>query len=148
MRYRLTDASSEDEAWLEDLRRRVYADLFEATWDGWDEARHARQFSESMKRGHVSIIRVDGERVGMVQLLEEPDSVEVGEIQIDPGHQGRGIGTSVLLDVIVDARAGGRNVCLSVGLENQKAIKLYERLGFRTVGRSETHRHMRYAAAD
>lgn len=144
----MTDASSEDEAWLEDLRRRAYAGLFEATWGGWDEARHARQFSESMKRGHVSIIEVDGERVGMVQLLEESDSVEIGELQIAPGHQGRGIGTSVLLDVIADARARGRDVRLSVGSENEKAIKLYERLGFTTVRRSDTHRHMKYAAAE
>lgn len=71
VRYRLTEATSADEAWLEGLRRRAYAELFEATWGGWDEERHARQFSESVSRGHVSIIEVDGDRVGMVQLLEE-----------------------------------------------------------------------------
>lgn len=146
MSYRLIDASSADEPWLDDLRRRAYADLFDATWGGWDEARHARHFSASMRRGHVSIIEVDGERVGMVQVLEQSDAVEVAEIQIDPDHQGRGIGTSVLLDVISEARARGCDVRLSVGLKNQKAIRLYERLGFVPVGESETHRHMRYPA--
>ena len=58
--YRLIDASSADEAWLDGLRRRTYADLFNATWGGWDEARHVRQFSQSMQRGHISIIEVDG----------------------------------------------------------------------------------------
>lgn len=146
MHYRLIDASPADEDWLDGLRRRAYADLFGATWGGWDEARHMRQFSECVTQGHISIIEVDGERVGMVQLLEKSDAVEVAEIQIDPSHQGGGIGTSVLLDVISDARARGRDVRLSVGLKNQKAITLYERLGFVAVRQSETHCHMRYAA--
>lgn len=148
MRYRTRDATSADEAWLEGLRRRAYADLFEATWGGWDEERHARQFAESMSRGDVSIIEVGGVRVGMIQLLEDSDVVEIREIQIDPRHQNRGIGTTVLLDVISSASARGRDVRLSVGLENEKAIRLYERLGFVSVEETETHRHMRYAAAD
>lgn len=146
MRYRTREATPADEAWLEGLRRRAYADLFAATWGGWDEARHSRHFSESMERGNVSIIEVDGERVGMVQLFEGGDALEVGEIQIDPRHQNRGVGTSVLLDVISSAHAQGRDVRLSVGRKNEKAIRLYERLGFQPVERSETHVHMRYEA--
>ena len=148
MRYRLLDASSSDEGWLENLRRRAYADLFDATWGGWDEARHSRQFSESMKRGRVSIIEMDGVRVGMVQLIVENDAVEIGEIQIDPSHQSRGLGTRVLLDVLAEARGRGRCVRLSVGLKNERAIRLYERLGFMSEGQSDTHRHMRYNAVD
>lgn len=59
VRYRIRDATSSDEVWLEDLRRRAYADLFDATWGGWDEARHSRQFSGSIKRGNISIIEVE-----------------------------------------------------------------------------------------
>lgn len=140
------DASPGDEAWLEGLRRRAYADLFHATWGGWDEERHSRQFSECMKRGRISIIEVGGERVGMVQVFEESDAVEIGEIQVDQRHQSRGVGTSVLLDVISNASARGRDVRLSVGLKNREAIRLYERLGFVSVGQSETHCHMRYEA--
>ena len=148
MRYRMRDATSADEAWLEGVRRRAYADLFDATWGGWDEARHARHFSESMKRGHISIIELDGERAGMVQLVEASGALEVGEIQIDPRHQNRGLGTRVLLDVISGAHAQGRDVRLSVGLKNEKAIRLYERLGFQPVGRSDSHLHMECEAPD
>lgn len=147
MKYRLVDASSADEAWLEDLRRRVYADLFTATWGGWDEARHARHFSEQMRHGHISIIQVSGIPVGMIQLLEDQDAVEIRELQVDPRHQNRGIGTNVLLGVIRDASARGQDICLSVGLKNERAIRLYERLGFSSVGQSPTHLNMRYEAA-
>ena len=146
MRYRLVDASSGDETWLENLRRRAYGDLFDATWGGWDEARHSRQFSAFMKRGHISIIEADGVRVGMLQLIEQNDTVEVVELQIDPSHQGQGLGTSVLLDVISEAEAEGRTVRLSVGLKNERAIRLYKRLGFLSQRQSDTHCHMRYGA--
>ena len=148
VRYRLIDASSEDEEWLDGLRRRAYQDLFNITWGGWDEARHSRQLSESIRRGRISIIEVDGKRVGMIQLLDHDDAVEIAEIQIDPSDQHRGIGTSVLVDVISHASARGREVHLSVGLANHQAIKLYERLGFSSVGQSETHCHMVYRATD
>lgn len=142
MEYRLVSAVPSDNAWLEDLRRTVYQDLFQATWGGWDEARHARHFADCIRRGHVSIIEVDGVRVGMVQLFEEPSSVEVGEIQVQTSYQNRGIGTRVLSDIIANAHRHGKCVRLEVGLKNDKAFRLYERLGFRRVAQSETHHHM------
>jgi ribosomal protein S18 acetylase RimI-like enzyme len=144
--YRVRGATTADEGWLEQLRRKAYAELFDPTWGGWDEARHARQFSASLERGGISIIEVGGEPVGMLQLFDDGDALEIGEIQVLPDHQNRRVGTSVLRDLMSRARAEGRDVCLRVGLQNHKAIRLYERLGFVGVERSDTHLHMRYQA--
>lgn len=95
-----------------------------------------------MDQGHILAIEVDDERVGMVQPFERPDVVEVGEIQIMPSHQGRGIGTLVLTDTKARAHAAGKTVLLSSGLQNHRAVKLYERLGFQIVSRTDTHVHM------
>ena len=100
MEYRLADATVSDHDWLEKLRRTVYQDLFRATWGGWDEERHQRHFAECLKRGHVSIIEVGGSPVGMIQVFNEPNAVEVGEIQVQLTDQNRGIGAAVLLDII------------------------------------------------
>jgi hypothetical protein len=43
MEYPLVEATASDGDWLENLHRTVYQDLFQATWGGWDEARHQRQ---------------------------------------------------------------------------------------------------------
>jgi len=142
LNYRLISASPQDEAWLEDLRRSVYRELFHATWGGWDEDRHKRHFSERIACGHIFIIEVDRTRVGMIQLFEEANTLEVGEIQIQPAAQNRGVGTAVLKDVIARAHEGRKSVRLKVGLKNEKAHRLYERLGFRHVNRTETHNHM------
>ena len=147
IQYRLISASASDDGWLEDLRRSVYQELFQATWGGWDEARHMRHFSECIERGHISIIEVDGVRVGMVQLFDDAGAVEVGEIQVLPRHQNRGVGTRVLMDIIADADQHLKCVRLSVGLKNDKAFRLYQRLGFRRVDQSETHNHMEYKSA-
>ena len=142
MQYRLISALPSHEGWLENLRRNVYQELFRATWGGWDEARHVRQFAECIKKGHISIIEVEDVDAGMVQLFEEPEAVEVAEIQVHPTHQNRGLGSRVLTDIIVDAHRRRKCVRLSLGLKNEKALRLYERLGFRRVGQSETHTHM------
>ncbi|TMA32344.1 MAG: GNAT family N-acetyltransferase [Deltaproteobacteria bacterium] len=140
--YQLTPASASDEKWLEELRRDVYRELFEATWGGWDEARHRRHFAECLRLACISIIAIGGERVGMVQLFDRDDSVEIGEIEIQRTAQSLGIGTRVLEDIIADAHHRNKRVVLSVGLGNHRALQLYERLGFHRIAQSETHHHM------
>ncbi len=142
--YQLVSALPSDEAWLEELRRDVYRELYQATWGHWDEDRHIRQFHECVKRGSISIIQVDGVRIGMIQLLDSHDAVEISEIQILASYQNQGIGTEILTSVIRDANQGDKAVRLTVALKNDKALKLYERLGFRCTSTSETHPHMEY----
>lgn len=142
MNYRLVTASPKDESWLEHLRRSVYQELFHATWGGWDEPRHKRHFAACIARGHIFIIKVDGIRVGMIQMFDEAEGVELGEIQIQPADQNHGVGTAVLGDVVARAHARGKSVRLQVGLKNDRAYRLYQRLGFHLVARTETHHHM------
>lgn len=142
MRYRLNPATPADQPWLESLRRSVYQDLFLATWGHWDESRHLRHCAECWERGNIYTVELNSERVGMIQLHEYADRLEVGEIQIQPSHQGRGIGSRVLRDVQKRAHAQRKTVSLSTGLKNVRAVRLYERLGFRHVSQSETHYFM------
>jgi GNAT superfamily N-acetyltransferase len=142
MGYQLVPAAPEDQAWLEQLRRAVYRDLFFATWGGWDEGRHLRHCAQCWERGGIFRIEVNGVCAGMIQLFDQPAAIEVGEIQIQPSYQSRGIGTRLLKDTIARARALGKKVSLSTGLKNHRAFQLYERLGFRQVAQTDTHNHM------
>ena len=144
MNYSLRLASSSDKAWLDALRREAYRDLFNATWGGWDEARHQRHFSESWKAGHISIIVSDEKPVGMIQLVESPESVQVAEIQILPEQQNHGLGARVLCDAIETASKCEKPVSLYLGLKNFGAYSLYKRLGFKETRRSDTHIFMIY----
>ena len=139
LRYRLIRAAVNDQRWLDQLRRSVYRELFVATFGSWDEARHARDTRECWERGHISIIEADGERVGMIQILDQAGAVEIGELQIQPSHQNRGIGTRILSDVVNQAHKRGKAVTLSVALHNERANQFYQRCGFRHVAQTETH---------
>ena|SRR5687767_14932914 len=90
--------------------------------------------------GKLLLIKENGNRVGMIKLLERPEAIEIGEIQIEPSAQGRGLGSLILRDTIAQAHAQGKSVWLSTGLKNDRARRLYLRLGFREVDRSDTHR--------
>ena len=87
----LRRATDSDKKWLDELRRDVYRDLFFATWGGWDESRHERHFAGTWEKGHIQLIEVDGQPIGMIQLIYLDDSVEVAELQIRPEHQSKGM---------------------------------------------------------
>jgi GNAT superfamily N-acetyltransferase len=105
MNYQLVAATRDDQQWLEQLRRSVYRDLFFATWGDWDEARHLRHCSECWDLGGIFRVEVEGMRVGMIQLFEQTDAIEVGEIQIALPYQGRGIGSQLLHDTVSETGA-------------------------------------------
>ena len=146
--YALTPATEEHEAWLEVLRRDVYRKLFDATWGGWDEARHQRHWAGCLASGSICVVEVDGQRAGMLQVFESENALEVGEVQVLPSMQGNGLGTRLLRDVMKRARGMEKGVVLSTGLQNLRAAQLYERLGFRYTGRTETHIHFAWEWAD
>lgn len=144
MNYELRDASEEDRSWLDQLRRAVYFDLMVETFGRFEEDRHQRHCEACWDQGNIQVVWVQQEPIGMLQVIECASTIELGEIQIGPEHQGKGIGSALLRDVIDRSRSAGKSLSLSVALKNLKARKLYERLGFSVSGRSNTHFHMRY----
>ena len=142
MSHQRRAATEADRTWLEDLRRAAYFDLMVETFGSFEEDRHRRHCDECWHQGHIDIVLVDGSPVGMLQLFDDGARIEVGEIQIDPAHQGGGLGSRLLTEVIEHAEASGRELVLSVALKNLRAKALYERLGFRTTGRNDSHHHM------
>lgn len=83
------------------------------------------------------IILLDGRKIGLLKITEQKkDIVEIIQIQIQPDHQGQGIGQRVIKKLISEASITKSAVTLSV-LKGNKAKRLYEKLGFKTVGENE-----------
>ncbi len=138
MKYTTRDAKERDKAWLDNLRRDVYRDLFFATWGSWDEERHNRHFTSSWEMGNIKIIQQDMSSIGMLQVFDAGEHIEIVAIQIAPLFQRRGVATEVLSDILTDAQKHGKKVLLSTGLKNIEALKLYQRLGFIETKRTDT----------
>lgn len=138
MQYSTRNITEHDKSWLDKLRRDVYRDLFFATWGGWDEERHNRHFASCWNAGNIKIIELDTESIGMVQIFHQNDQIEIAEIQIAPPFQGKGLAKTIIQDILATAQKQGKKVTLSAGLQNQGALKLYQKLGFSEIKRTDS----------
>lgn len=80
--------------------------------------------------------RFDGRVVGYACVWFLDDEARINNVAIDPARRRAGLGSKLLGRVLEEAgRRGCREVTLEVRPSNAAARVLYERLGFRSVGR-------------
>jgi ribosomal protein S18 acetylase RimI-like enzyme len=82
------------------------------------------------------LLVTDGVVCGDVMVSKlGPVEVFIGNLAVDPAHQG-GTGRALLLSCLWKCRAAGyQQASLAVTYENQRAFRLYESLGFRVTNR-------------
>lgn len=97
-----------------------------------------------------SIVLIDGEPAGRIWTAESEDEIRVLDIAILPKFRNRGAGTILLTRLQDDACASGKAIRHSVEINNEAAIRLYERLGFMIVPDYEfaTHHLMEWIASE
>jgi len=93
------------------------------------------------------IVLLDGVPAGLLKAYRGPDAWHVVQIQVAPGHQGRGLGERLLRGVLAQADAAGLPARLDV-LRANPARRLYERLGFRIQAQAGAEYHMVRPAPD
>ena len=106
-------------AWTDEQR----AAFIEFQFDAQDQA--YRQYEEA----EFMVVLADGVPAGRLYLARFPGELRIVDIALLPAFRGRGIGTSLVEDVMALAAAEGRRVSLHVERWNP-ARRLYERLGF------------------
>ena len=127
MNVTLRRATPEDVDWLDEFYERLMRPYVELTHT-WDEKR----FREIYNTETISIICLDGEDIGMLKVEKRIDHIYLGDIQLKEAFQGKGIGTSLIRDVIEKSKAHGLPLRMRV-LKVNPVLKLYERLGFARV---------------
>jgi ribosomal protein S18 acetylase RimI-like enzyme len=99
-------------------------------------------FRQRWDVGQVRIITLDGTDIGWLQSFAKDDALFVGQLFVDVAWRRRGIGTKVIKGLIKEAERAGRAVTLGV-VKTNPALRLYERLGFRTTHEDERKFYMR-----
>jgi ribosomal protein S18 acetylase RimI-like enzyme len=104
---------------------------FAARWDGQSEGRWEvlTAWDETRLVGSA-VLRWEGPFNAEVAAAL-PQQVELGFLQIEPDYRGQGIGTALLR--LAEQRCRERGVTrlgLGVALDNSRAVRLYQRLGY------------------
>jgi [ribosomal protein S18]-alanine N-acetyltransferase len=92
--------------------------------------------SELAKPSSICLGALEGEELlGYLIISSYVDAWHVMNIAVDPDHRGRGV-AKALFDVLFELTAGdgARGFTLEVRVSNHEAIRLYDRLGFRSKG--------------
>lgn len=91
--------------------------------------------AELIARQALFVFEQDGRPAGMCKLMPQKyrnsHIMYLGGVAIDPGFRGRGLGARMIREAIAVCRDRGfTRIELTVAVENQPAIRLYESLGF------------------
>jgi ribosomal protein S18 acetylase RimI-like enzyme len=138
--YSIRHVEDGDIEWLRELNNESYHDVVVRQFGNWNEDCQRDWFDKKWKKVRpAKIITIGNERIGVV-VLERRDSYDwLDEILIISDYRGHGIGTSLMRQVIADARRRNRRLRLRVLHNNHSAKRFYERLGFVTLETLEDH---------
>lgn len=149
----LRTATADDEAALFALFMAIRGE--ELAMDGWDDALRnmvLRQQFDAQQRGHRAqhpsaisyLIVLEDRPVGSAVLNRSGATWHCVDIAIASEFRRRGIATHILRGFQHDAAAATRPIGLMVLHSNAAARALYDRLGFRPSGGTETHCYMEW----
>jgi ribosomal protein S18 acetylase RimI-like enzyme len=107
----------------------------------WDDDLYAIEEHYLNNHGEFLIGEYEGQLVAMGALRRtSPTRAEIKRMRVHPDYQGRGFGQLILTELEARARAlGYTTLHLDTSTMQIAAQKLYEKNGFREVGRQKLH---------
>ncbi|MGI5284166.1 ribosomal protein S18-alanine N-acetyltransferase [Nonomuraea polychroma] len=103
--------------------------------DAWSEGMMRGELDDMPRSRHYVVALVDEEIVGYAGLAAAADQADVQTIAVLDKHQGTGIGSAMLTELLAEAhRRGAREVFLEVRADNPRAQAVYRHFGFEEIG--------------
>ena len=120
----------------------------------WEEER-INEFLEMQYEAHQTflandhpnlqdqIVLVDGASVGHLAVEQRAEEIRLVDVSLVPEHRQRGTGTLLIQELQAQAAAAQRPLRLQV-IRFNRAVTLFERLGFRRTSETGTHFQMEW----
>jgi ribosomal protein S18 acetylase RimI-like enzyme len=140
----IRDAFETDMTFARDTHHRAYRDVVMRQFGFWDGEVQDHFFEKSWNAGGHRIILVNGQPCGYVAIEYRDEDIHIRELVVHPAFQNMGIGTTILEQVLEEAKSRRVPVRLGTFHEN-RAVKLYQRLGFKVFDQTPTHFLMEYS---
>jgi len=109
------------------------------------DAQH-RHYREHFKSASFDIVEMDGEPIGRLYVERRENEIHVIDIALVPESRNRGLGASLMRDLMSEAERSGRRVTIYVEQGNP-ARHFYERIGFVAVSDAGMHTLMEWSAS-
>jgi ribosomal protein S18 acetylase RimI-like enzyme len=150
MAVTLRSARPDDEDFLFELFRQTMGGELAVLGDAILRMQFKAQllaYSAEFPAAEHQIIMLGGRAIGRV-LVERSETENRGvDIALLPEHRSAGIGRMLIQELLDEAARAGKPFRISV-VKTNPALHLYERLGFKTTGDTETQFLMEWAAED
>jgi ribosomal protein S18 acetylase RimI-like enzyme len=143
----LRQATAEDTAFAREAHRAAFHEVVERQFGSWDDEMQAGFFKTAWDHPGFQIILYRNQPCGYFRQENLANATKIQEIVLLPSFQGKGIGSIILKQVQAQARLKSLPVQLQV-LKANNAYKLYERLGFKNTGSTDTHNLMEWRPED
>lgn len=143
MEYSFRNCTSEDFDFLFELKKENFKWYVDKIW-GWKDDDQKGRLQQDLKEHlpHKRIIMVDNKPVGVYAIhMTDDGDLFINEISILAEYQNKGIGRKILEEQLKENHKRGIRTILQVFKDNP-AKKLYEQLGFKVYGETETHYQM------
>jgi mycothiol synthase len=106
--------------------------LMSAFGDTEDEVNTLLEYNISNPSRHLFVAKIQDKVVGTVTAVEEDKTLWVTALATNPSNQGQGIGSALLAFVQAEgSRRKCESVMLDVEIDNDKALSVYEKAGFK-----------------
>lgn len=116
----------------------------EQTWGSFSAEYNRRNVAATIVAGSYSIIQLKGEDIGAISVERHPTHIQLAQFYVLPAHQNRGVGTSILRELVREGRHAGKPVRLRI-LAVNPVRRLYEREGFRVTSTTPERIYMELA---
>ena len=134
----LTKASASDSEFAYQTKKAAFREYVQEV-GGWHEEEQRRLHDQRFASQDFRMIRWGGTPVGILAVVQCSDCLKLNQLFILPEYQGRGIGTGCMRQIIAEAGRLGLPIRLRVLKVNGRALAFYQRLGFATIGETDTH---------
>jgi len=136
-------AEDGDRAFLLDTYLAVMRPYVEWAW-GWDEGFQRVGFWRSLRVADFKLVLVNSLRAGGICVRHEPGERTLQMLILAPEFQRQGVGSLLAAAEVEAARSSDERLKLWV-IKNNPAKRMYERLGFVTVGEDDVRYLMHVA---
>ncbi len=100
-------------------------------------------YKENYKGASFQIVQLDGKDIGRLYVHEAKEELRIMDIAFLPEYRGKGIGESIMQNLI--RRAEEKRVPATLHVEqNNSARRLFERIGFKFIEERGLYHFMKY----